>query len=134
MLHIRLLCYKILALIASLNNTLFSQPLFISLSLNTHKSKIRQDRQCTFNITLWCTCMIVVAVETHCTHFVFFPPVINETNCRKNLLKVKCVSCLFLQILSKILHILRRIQKDIIINVHSSSCKILVLALLVRFQ
>jgi len=75
--------------------------------------------------------MIVVAVETHRTHFVFFPPVINGTIFIKILLKVKYVSCLFLQSLSKISHILRKVQKDIIINVHSSSCK--VLALLVKF-
>jgi hypothetical protein len=50
----------------------------------------------------------------------------------KNLLNIKCVFWFCLQILYEILLILRRIERDIIINVHRSSCKVSVIV--VRFQ
>ena len=43
---------------------------------------------------------------------------------RKNVLNIKCVFWFSVRLLSKILLILRRIQEDIIINVHKSSCKV----------
>jgi len=42
----------------------------------------------------------------------------------KKLLNVKCVFWSYLQLLSGTFLILRRIQRDIIINVHKSSCKV----------
>jgi hypothetical protein len=50
----------------------------------------------------------------------------------KKILNIQCVLGFSLQILSATLLILRRIQGDIIINVHSSSCKVPVI--LFRFQ
>jgi hypothetical protein len=49
---------------------------------------------------------------------------INGTTFGKKLLNIKCVFRFYLQILSEIFLILRRIQRDIIINVHMSSCKV----------
>ena len=43
---------------------------------------------------------------------------------RKTLLKIKCVSWFSSQVLSETFLILRRTQRDIIINVHTSSCKV----------
>jgi hypothetical protein len=43
---------------------------------------------------------------------------------RKQLLNIKCVFLFSLQILSETFLILRRIQRDIIINVHRSSCQV----------
>jgi hypothetical protein len=43
---------------------------------------------------------------------------------RKKLLNIKCVFWFFLQLLSETFLILRRIQRDIIINVHRSLCKV----------
>jgi hypothetical protein len=43
---------------------------------------------------------------------------------KKKLLNIKCVFWFFLQPSSKIYPILRRIQRDIIINVHRYSCKV----------
>ena len=45
----------------------------------------------------------------------------------KYLLNTKCVLLFSLQILSEIFLILRRIQRDIITNVHRSSCKVQVI-------
>jgi hypothetical protein len=47
----------------------------------------------------------------------------------KKLLNIKCVFWFCLQILSQTFLILRRIQRDIIINVHRSSCKVPLLLL-----
>jgi hypothetical protein len=49
----------------------------------------------------------------------------------KKLLKLKCVFCFSLQLLSKTFLTLTRIQQDIVINVKTSSCKVPVI--LVRF-
>ena len=43
---------------------------------------------------------------------------------RKNVLNIKCVLWFYVQLLSKTLFILRRIQQDIIINVHKCPCKV----------
>jgi hypothetical protein len=51
--------------------------------------------------------------------------------CRKKLLNIKCVFGFFLQRSSETFVILRRIERDIIINVHRSSC--IVSVILVRF-
>ena len=49
---------------------------------------------------------------------------INGTIFGKRLLNTKCVFLLSLQILSEIFLILRRIQRDTVINVYRSSCKV----------
>jgi hypothetical protein len=51
---------------------------------------------------------------------------------RKNLLTIKCLFWFSLQFLSQTFPTLRRIQRDIIINAHRSSCKVLII--LVRFN
>jgi hypothetical protein len=42
----------------------------------------------------------------------------------KNLLDIKCLFCFFLQLSSETFLVLRIIQRDIIVNVHSTSCKV----------
>jgi hypothetical protein len=49
---------------------------------------------------------------------------INGTIFGKMLLNIKCVFWFYLQLLSETFVIVRRIQRDIIINVHRSSCKV----------
>jgi hypothetical protein len=49
----------------------------------------------------------------------------------KKLLNIKCVFCFSVQLLSETFLIIRRIERDIIINVHRSSCKVPVIV--VRF-
>jgi hypothetical protein len=56
---------------------------------------------------------------------------INGTTFGNDLLNIKCVFWFFVQLLSEIFLILRRIQRYIIINIHRSSCKVPVI--LVRF-
>jgi hypothetical protein len=56
---------------------------------------------------------------------------INGTIFGKKLLNIKCVFWFSVQLLSETFLILRRIQQDIIINIHRSSCKVPVI--LVRF-
>jgi hypothetical protein len=66
---------------------------------------------------------IVICGLSGCT--VFFPHyLINGTIFGKRLLNIKCVFWFYLQLLSETFIILRRIQRDIIINVHRSSCKV----------
>jgi len=57
---------------------------------------------------------------------------INGTIFRKKLSDMKCVLWFSIQLLSEKFLILRRIQRDIIINVHRPSCKVPVI--LVRFS
>jgi hypothetical protein len=52
------------------------------------------------------------------------PHLIKGTIFGKQLLIIKCVFWFSLQILSETLLILRRIQRDIVINVHKSLCKV----------
>jgi hypothetical protein len=49
----------------------------------------------------------------------------------KTFFNIKCVLCLSLGVLSETFFILRRTERDIIINMHASSCKVAVS--LVRF-
>jgi hypothetical protein len=49
---------------------------------------------------------------------------INGTIFWKKLLNIKCVFWFYLQLLSETFLIIRRIKRDIIINVHRSSCKL----------
>jgi hypothetical protein len=67
-------------------------------------------------------------------YYIFPHPLVNSTvfEGRKKLLRVKYVFWFSLQILSKTFLILRRIQQDIIINLHRSLCE--VLTILVRFE
>jgi hypothetical protein len=51
---------------------------------------------------------------------------------KENVLQIKCVFCFSLHVVSETFLILRRIQRDIIINIHRSSCKVPVI--LVRFE
>jgi hypothetical protein len=64
-------------------------------------------------------------------YYIFPHYLINGTIFGKKLLNIKCVFCIYLQLLSETFLILRRIQWDII-NVHRSSCKVPVI--LVRFK
>jgi hypothetical protein len=57
-------------------------------------------------------------------YHIFLHYLINGTIFRKMLLNIKCVFLFPLQLLSEIFLILRRIQRDVIINVHTSSCKV----------
>ena len=49
---------------------------------------------------------------------------LKQDDFRKKLLNIKCVVWFYLRLLSEIFLILRRIQRDIVINVHTSSCKV----------
>ena len=62
---------------------------------------------------------------------IFFDIISNGTIFGKSLLNVKCVFWFSLQLLSKTCPILIIIQRDIVINVKTSSCKVPVI--LVRF-
>jgi hypothetical protein len=73
---------------------------------------------------------IVTCGLSGCTIF-FTHYLINCTIFGKMLLNIKCVFWFSLQLLSETFLILRRIQRDIIINVHRSSCRVPVV--LVRF-
>ena len=55
---------------------------------------------------------------------IFFPHLINNTIFREKLLNLKCVFWLSLQLLSATFLIIRRIGRDIIINVYWSSCNV----------
>ena len=60
-----------------------------------------------------------------CGANIFFPHyLINSTIFGKTLLDTKCVSWFPLQILSQKFPIIRKTQRDIIINVHMCSCKV----------
>jgi hypothetical protein len=63
---------------------------------------------------------------------IFSNYLINGTSFGKKLLNIKCVFWFSVQILSEIFLILIIIQRDIIINARTYSCKVLVI--LVRFQ
>jgi hypothetical protein len=65
-------------------------------------------------------------------HHIFRHYLINGTIFGKKLLNTKCVFWFSLQLLSKTFFIIRRIQRDIVINVKKSSCKVPVI--LVRFE
>jgi hypothetical protein len=76
-------------------------------------------------------CYIVICGLSGCTiycHSIAYIAVIYG----KKLLKLKCVFWFSLQSLSETFHILRRIQRDITMNVCMSSCKVSVI--LVRFE
>jgi hypothetical protein len=67
-----------------------------------------------------------------CFHYIFPCYLINCMSFTKiKLLNIKCVFWLYLQIFSETFLILRRIQRDTVVNVHMCSCKVLVI--LVRF-
>ena len=62
---------------------------------------------------------------------IFLHPIIGTILEKKKLPDIKCVFWFFLQLLSEKIPILRRTERDIIINVHRSSCKVPVI--LARF-
>jgi len=64
-------------------------------------------------------------------YHIFPQCLINGTISKKQLLRVNCVFCFSLQLLSETFLILTRIHLDIIINVHTALCR--VPAILVRF-
>ena len=84
--------------------------------------------------TAWKSHLFCAALYCHlwrvwlyvCPHYL-----INGTILRKKLLSIKCVFRFSLQLLCETFLILRRIQRDIIINVHRSSCQLPLI--LVRF-
>ena len=64
-------------------------------------------------------------------HSIFAHYLINGTIFEKTLLKIKCLFCFSLQLLSENFLILRRTERDVIKNVYWFSCKVAVI--LVRF-
>jgi hypothetical protein len=82
-------------------------------------------RVCSFTYqasNVYVPCYSVISgrsIYHHIRHFL-----INGTIFRKKLLDIKCVFWFSLQFLSKWLLILRIIQRDIVINVKKSSCKV----------
>jgi hypothetical protein len=120
----------------------------------------KQDRQWTYNVTFrrvretfvawksneyyifWvCVCSLsYLACKAHVPYYIFMCSLSISYNItlspkwhdfRKKVLNKKCIICFSLQSLSEKFFNLRRIQRDTIINVHRSSCKVHVI--LVRF-
>ena len=82
----------------------------------------KQDTQCTYNVTLWRVHLTIVTVETQKFICVFFQHYLtNGTIFRGKLLKIKSFGILY-RFFSKTLLILRKIQQDIITNVHRTLC------------
>jgi hypothetical protein len=76
---------------------------------------------------------LYVLPSVACLDLPYFPTyLLNGTNFGKTLLNTKCVFIFCVQPFSETFLILRRIQRNIIINVHRSSCK--VTAILVAFS
>ena len=112
-----------------------------SVTLRTVRSTMLQWKN---NIT-YSECVSVALVIQHAMRMrhivhlrpasfynIFFPHyLINDAIFGEKLLNTKCVFGFSLQILSETLLILRRNERDVIINVHRSSCK--ELAILDRF-
>jgi hypothetical protein len=120
---------------------------------------LKQDIQCAYSLILRRVSVTIVAVENqyyifcvcaynlnhlackaHAPYCPLWPVwlyhiysfyLINGTIFRKKLWNRKCMFWFSLRILSETFLILRRIQRDIIINIHRSSCKVLII--LVRF-
>ena len=90
----------------------FGRPLvLISCRLTQHAKRMRR--------------IFVVCELSGCTIY-FEHYLINGANLGgKKILNIKCAFWFYLQILSEKFFILRRIQRDIIINVHWSSCAVL---------
>jgi hypothetical protein len=67
----------------------------------------------------------IILLSVACLAVVYFSTLSqNGTIFGKKLLKIKCVFWFSLQLLCETFLILRRIQRDIIINVHKSSCEV----------
>jgi hypothetical protein len=72
-----------------------------------------------------CACVVLYCHLWPGWFYHIFPQyLINGTIFGKKLLNIKCVFWFYLQLLSETFLILRRIQLDIIVNVHRSSCKV----------
>jgi len=90
---------------------------------------LQQDRQCTYNVTIWLLRVTSIAVETQ--QWILCPP-LPFTFChkrqdfRKKCIKSKKVFLFSQQFLSKTILILK-IQRVVIVNVHRPSCKVLVM-------
>ena len=96
-------------------------------------TQIQQDSQCMYNLTLWRVRVTIVVLETRYVSniisawlYLIFPhSLIKLRNFRgKKLLNTKCLFWLSLQLLSEPFLIPRTIQRYIIINVHTCSCKL----------
>ena len=99
-----------------------------------------QDRQRTCNVTkcytFWvCVCSlrypaskrvrcVILSLWPHRLYSIIPHYFMNDTVFGKKLLSMKCVFWVSLKMLSEICLIVRRIQRDIIINLHKSSCKV----------
>ena len=126
---------------------------------NKADNKYRQDGQCTHNVTLRRVRATIVAAETNCItqpgvcicslsypawdhlwpaplYHTFPNYLINGTIFEKKkekLLNTKCVFWFSPQLLSETFPMLWRNERDVIKNVHWSSCKVSFIFFLVRF-
>jgi hypothetical protein len=70
-----------------------------------------------------CACAILPSVACPAVQY-FLHYMINGPIFEGMLLNIKCVFCFSLQLLSETFLMLRRIQRDMIVNVYRSSCKV----------
>ena len=103
----------------------------IRIRLICHKE---QDRQCTYSVTLRSVRVAIVfmpwlsGMQSACVPCLALPyfSTLSQTArfSVKKLLDIKCIFWFSLQILSETFFILRRTQRDIVTNIHTSPCKV----------